>query len=219
MKETVYNQKGEELGQINLAKEVFGLTLNQDLVHQVVVAQEANKRKVLAHTKDRSEVRGGGRKPWRQKGTGRARHGSIRSPLWRGGGITFGPTKQRNFSQKINKKMKRKALLMALSAKLQGKEIIILDKLELSEPKTREMAKIVKELQTKLKKDLNQGFLMVMPLIEQTVSRAMRNIPKTKLVKADNLNVLDVLSAPYLLISKKAVKLIESRFKKPKESL
>jgi len=129
MPELVYNQQGEKVGQVDLPAELFGVPLNRDLVHQVVVTQMANSRQVLAHTKDRSEVRGGGAKPWRQKGTGRARHGSIRSPIWVGGGVAFGPTKERVFAKKINKKMKRQALFMVLSSKVKDKEIVLLDKI------------------------------------------------------------------------------------------
>ncbi|MCK4554466.1 50S ribosomal protein L4, partial [Candidatus Parcubacteria bacterium] len=111
----IYNQKAEAVGDIKLSDKVFGVKANEPLVHQAMVAQMSNERQVLAHTKDRSEVRGGGRKPWKQKGTGRARAGSIRSPIWKGGGVTFGPRKDRNFSKNINKKMKQNAMLMVLS--------------------------------------------------------------------------------------------------------
>src|SRR3989344_1794431 len=140
----VYNQEGKEIANLELNKAIFKLPWNDDLVHQAVRVAFANQRQVLASTKDRSEVRGGGRKPWRQKGTGRARHGSIRSPLWKGGGVTFGPTTERNFKVKINKKMAQKAFLIVLSAKAKDNEILILDDLKLSAPKTKEMAKIMK---------------------------------------------------------------------------
>src|SRR4030043_2412895 len=127
----IYNLEGEKTGTIKLSEKIFGLKINNNLIYQVINVQLANKRKHLAKVKDRGEVRGGGRKPWRQKGTGRARHGSIRSPIWRGGGVTFGPTKNRVFKKKINKKMRRKALFMVLSAKAKEKLIIVLDDLEL----------------------------------------------------------------------------------------
>src|SRR3989344_5880492 len=118
MKAVLYNQEGKETGQITLSKRIFDVPLNQDMLHQVVVSQMANRRQVLAVTKGRGEVRGGGKKPWAQKGTGRARHGSIRSPLWKGGGVTGGPTKERVFTKAIPKKMRARALFMALSRKL-----------------------------------------------------------------------------------------------------
>ncbi len=197
----VYNQKGEEIGKTDLPAEIFGLEINSDLIHQAVIAQLANMRKVIAHTKDRSEVRGGGRKPWRQKGTGRARHGSIRSPIWRGGGVTFGPTKERDFSQKINKKMKRKALLTALSSKNKDQEIVLIDNLELEQAQTKKMAKIIANLEEKIKKELDKGTLIVLPKKDDRISRASRNIPKIKAVVADNLNILDILSYKYLMIT------------------
>ena len=144
-----YDQTGKELSQTRLPAEVFGIEINHDLVHQVVVSQMANRRQIIAHTKDRGEVSGGGRKPWRQKGTGRARHGSIRSPLWRHGGVTFGPTKERVFKKKINTKMKRGALLMVLSEKAKNNFLILLDKLELENAKTKLMAKILEKLPIK----------------------------------------------------------------------
>src|SRR3989344_788916 len=143
MEVKVYNQEGKESSEIELGEAIFGLPWNADLVHQAVRVAFANQRPVLASTKDRSEVRGGGRKPWRQKGTGRARHGSTRSPLWKGGGVTFGPTNERNFKLKINKKMARKAFLTALSAKAKDNEILLFDDLKVTSSKTKEMAKVM----------------------------------------------------------------------------
>jgi len=209
----LYNQKGEEIGKAALPASIFDVALDRDLVHQATVTQQANARKPIAHAKDRSEVSGGGRKPWRQKGTGRARHGSIRSPIWRGGGATFGPTKERVFSKKINKKMKQKALFMALSSKIRDKEAILLDKLDLSEPKTKQMAQIIDGLEKKLKLDLNKGTLIIIPKVDQDISRASRNIPKIKVVRADSLNVLDVLSHRSLLMLKPAIGVIKQTYK------
>jgi len=180
MSEIIYNQEGKEVGKAKLPAEVFDVPMNKDLVHQVVVAQTANARQVLAHTKDRSEARGGGTKPWRQKGTGRARHGSIRSPIWRGGGVTFGPTKERVFAKKINKKMKRKALLIVLSSKKRDKEMVLLDKLELAQSKTKQIMEIFNNLKTKIKKDLTKGTLIVLSTSDQKITRAIKNIPKIK---------------------------------------
>ena len=129
----VYDVSGKEVSSVKLAPEIFNVKMNHNLIYQVATSQMANRRKVIAHTKDRSEVRGGGRKPWRQKGTGRARHGSIRSPLWRGGGVTFGPTKARVFKKEIPKKMRRLAFFMVISAKAQNSLLILLDKLKVDE--------------------------------------------------------------------------------------
>jgi large subunit ribosomal protein L4 len=208
----IYNQKGEEIGKADLPAEVFDVAINPDLVHQAVVTQMANARQVIAHTKDRSERRGGGRKPWRQKGTGRARHGSIRSPIWRKGGVTFGPTKERNFSKKINKKMKRKALLMVLSSKVKDKEMILLDKLEITKAKTKQITEILNNLKTKLKKNLDKSTLVVLPKTDLKISRAVRNIPRIKTIRADSLNVLDVLNHQYLLVLQDAIKVIKETY-------
>ncbi|MCU0679458.1 MAG: 50S ribosomal protein L4, partial [Planctomycetes bacterium] len=145
----VYNQSGEATKEIELNPDVFGVAANPALVHQAYVAQIANERQVLAHTKDRSEVRGGGRKPWRQKGTGRARAGSSRSPLWIGGGVTFGPTKDRNFKKNINRKMKQKALLMALSDRASQNNLFLIDKLEMAEYKTKVFNNLLMKLTVK----------------------------------------------------------------------
>jgi len=214
MRAIVYNQKGEKVGQADLPAEIFEVAMNKDLVHQAVVTQMANARQVLAHTKDRSEARGGGRKPWQQKGTGRARHGSIRSPIWRGGGVTFGPTKERVFAKKINKKMKRKALLMALSSKIKDQEMILLDKLEIAEAKTKQMVEVINNLKKKIKKDLDKGTLIVLVERESKIVRATRNIPKIKVIRADSLSVLDVLSCKYLLMPQGAIEVIKKTYVK-----
>lgn len=214
MKQVIYNQKGEEVGKVELPADIFGLELNKDLVHQVVVAQMSNARKVIAHTKDRSERRGGGRKPWRQKGTGRARHGSIRSPIWRGGGISFGPTKEKVFTKKINKKMKQKALFMALSSKIKDKEMVLLDKLEMKEAKTKSMTEILNNLKNKLKKDLTKSVLIVLPKTDLKVIRANNNIAKTKTIRADSLNVLDILNYKYFLMIQDSIDVIKETYTK-----
>jgi len=197
MKVDVYNLKGEKIGMTLLPKEIFNLKVNPDLIHQVVVSQIANRRSVIAHTKERWEVRGGGKKPWRQKGTGRARHGSIRSPLWRGGGVTFGPTKERVFKKKINKKIKRKALFMAFSAKAKNNLLIILDKLELDRAKTKLMAKILEKLPCDRKSSL-----IALPTVDKNIILATRNLPEVETIEVRNLNCLDLLSLKYLILPK-----------------
>ena len=201
-----YDQSGKEVGQTRLPSEIFDVKVNPDLVHQVVISQMSNKRTVIASTKDRAQVRGGGKKPWRQKGTGRARHGSRRSPIWKGGGVTFGPTKERNFEKKINKKMRRKALLMVLSAKAKNNFLLVLEKLTLEKPKTKLMAEVINKLPIK------GSSLLVLPELEKDIIRAARNIPNTATVEARNLNALDLLSFKYLVIPKEAIKVIKETF-------
>jgi len=209
MKVDVYNLEGEKVGMTLLPKEIFEVKVNPDLIHQVVVSQMTNRRSVIAHTKGRGEVRGGGRKPWRQKGTGRARHGSIRSPLWRGGGVTFGPTKERVFKKKINKKIKRKALFMALSAKAKNNLLIILDKLELDRAKTKLMTKILEKLPCD-----NKSSLIALPTIDKNIILATRNLPRIETIEARNLNCLDLLSFKYLIMPKESIKVIKEIFAK-----
>jgi large subunit ribosomal protein L4 len=204
MKVKVYNQEGKEVEELELPEGVFGVKLNKDLVHQTVVTQMANARESIAHTKDRSEVRGGGKKPWRQKGTGRARHGSIRSPIWRGGGVTFGPTNKRVFSKKINKKMRQKALLMVLSSKAKDNELIILDNLKINSPKTKEVAAIVKNLEN-IKKDIKRSVLIALAKKDENVIKAVKNIPKMGSIGINSLNVVDVLKYKYLVITKAGI--------------
>jgi large subunit ribosomal protein L4 len=209
---TIYNQKGEEVGKTKLPKKVFGKEINPDLIYQVAISQAANRRQPIAHAKDRSEARGGGRKPWRQKGTGRARHGSIRSPLWKGGGVTFGPRKEKKYEKKIPKKMKKLALLSALSAKVKDKEIIVLDKLAIEKPKTKLMAEILKNLREKI---AGKGSILIaLPKKDKNIKKATDNIPKVEAIEARNLNVLDLLSFKYLLLPKESIKVIEETFGK-----
>lgn len=202
-----YNQNGEKTGQTRLPAEIFGLKINPDLVHQVVVSQMANRRRVIAHTKTRAEVRGGGRKPWRQKGTGRARHGSIRSPLWRGGGVTFGPRKERVFKKKIPKKMRRKALFMVLSGKLKNNLLILLDKLEIEKPKTKLIVEILKKLPSR-----RESTLIALPDYDKNLILAARNLPNVETIQAKDLNTLDLLSFRYLILPKDSVKVIKETF-------
>jgi len=209
MKIAVYNQEGKEISQALLPKEIFEVPLNQDLVYQAAVSQAANKRRITAHTKDRSEVRGGGKKPWRQKGTGRARHGSIRSPIWRGGGVTFGPRKNTVFAKKIPKKMRRKALFMVLSVKVKDNLLIVLDDFKLEKIKTKIFAQILNNLPCK-----NKSCLIALSGIEKNLILSARNLPKVKTIEARNLNVLDLLSYKYLVISKESIKTIKETFTK-----
>lgn len=205
----VYNLAGKEVGEMELDPMIFEVVAKPSLVHQVVEVQRANARLKLAHTKTKGEVRGGGKKPWRQKGTGRARHGSIRSPLWIGGGITFGPRTDREFGKKINKKMRRKALFMTLSDKVKENNFIVVEKLELPEIKTKPLFSILKKLPMK-------GIfstLMVLTNKDENINKSARNIKKIKTILADSLNVYDVLKYNFLLIDKEGVKKIIDTYK------
>lgn len=208
MKTNLYNQKGEKTGTTDLPDSVFGLKWNADLVHQVVTSQTANLRQPTAHAKGRGEVRGGGRKPWRQKGTGRARHGSIRSPLWKGGGVAHGPKKERVFKKKINKKMAKKALWTVLSAKAREGEIVVLEDLKFAEPKTKLAAALFEKL-CKLKEFKNlkkgNGVLIALPEKDGFSRRALRNLPYAGIDEARNLNARKVLQYKYILFPKAVV--------------
>jgi len=218
MKVNLYNQNAEIIGEAELPDDIFGLKINPDLVHQVLTAQMANSRQVIAHTKDRGEVRGGGKKPWRQKGTGRARHGSRRSPIWKGGGVTFGPTKERNFKKKINKKMKRKAIFMVLSSKANDKELMLLDDLKLNTPKTKEAFSVIDKLSEKLvgykkTKKKRDSILLVIPERNKAILQAVNNLPFVETIEARNLNVRDLLEKKYLVLLKESIPVIERTFK------
>lgn len=216
MKVKMYNLEGKEAGQVLLPDELFGLKWNPDLVHQIVVSETANRRKATARVKDRGQVRGGGRKPWQQKGLGRARHGSIRSPIWKGGGATFGPTAEKSYSKKINKKMKRKALLISLSQKLRDNEILVLDKLEFREGKTKEAFGALQSLSknknfVKLQ-EKGTSKLFLLPRPDPNTERAVRNIPRTRIIEARNLNILDLLNYQYVLLPKGGIKVLKEAF-------
>lgn len=218
MQTKLYNQNGEIVGEVQLPESIFGLKMNANVVYQAALAQLGNRRQVLAHTKDRGEVRGGGKKPWRQKGTGRARHGSIRSPLWKGGGVTFGPTKNRNFSLKVNKKIKRKAIFMVLSGKVKDQQILVLDQVSLDESKTKVLAGILETVSKKLKgykssKTKRDRLLVIFPAHEPKVKRAIGNLEFAKVLSAKSLNVVDLLSSKYLLLTKDAIPIIEETYK------
>jgi len=209
MKFDLYNQQGEVTGSVTLPKDIFEVKFNADLVHQIAVSLSANKRQISAHTKNRGEVRGGGKKPWRQKGTGRARHGSIRSPLWKGGGVTHGPRNDRIFEKDIPKKMRRKALFMILSEKAKNKHLIVLDKIILENGKTKEMVKSLGKLPCN-----EQATLIALPNYDKKVFLAARNIKKTFIEDARNLNVLELLNHKYLLLTKESIKTIKDTFLK-----
>jgi large subunit ribosomal protein L4 len=207
MKAIIYNQSGKEVGDITLPKEIFEVKLNADLVHQIMVSMSSNQRQNSAHTKNRSEVSGSGIKPWKQKGTGRARHGSKRSPIWRGGGITFGPRNERNYEKTIPAKMRRKALLMLLSEKAKANQLVVLDKIELEKGKTKEVATSLSKLPCK-----SQTTLIALSGYDKKIVLAARNIKKTSIEDARNLNVLDLLNHKYLLMPQDAIKTIEKTF-------
>ena len=222
MEVNIYNQDGKEKGKIQLPDEVFALPWNGDLVHQVIMSMASNRRNNIAHTKDRSEVRGGGKKPWRQKGTGRARHGSTRSPIWRGGGVTFGPTKDRNWTKKINKKMKVKALFTALSQKIRENEILFVDNLKFDAPKTKEAKGVLEKLSGVkgfgdiLSKKKNSAYL-ALNARDENLEKSFQNFGNIMVNEARNINPLDIARFKYLVITnpEESVELLKSKILKP----
>ncbi|MFA6550927.1 MAG: 50S ribosomal protein L4 [Patescibacteria group bacterium] len=220
MKVKVYNQNAETVGEQDLNPAVFAVKAAEALVHQAAIAQMSNERQVLAHTKTKGEVRGGGRKPWRQKGTGRARAGSTRSPLWKGGGITFGPRADRNFSKKINTKMRQKALLGVLSDKVKNNNLILIDKLELAAAKTKQAALIINNFAIKVigeKKIIKKPqMLLVITGKDETTERAMRNLVSVKVIKINNINILDLLKHKNLILTLETVKKLEKQYSEVK---
>ncbi|WP_028609653.1 50S ribosomal protein L4 [Paenibacillus harenae] len=201
-KVTVFNVSGAQVGELELAESVFGIQPNSHVLHSAVVLQQAAERQGTHKTKGRSEVRGGGRKPWKQKGTGRARQGSIRSPQWVGGGTVFGPT-PRSYGFKLPKKVRRLAIKSALSSKVIASEIIVLDQLAFAAPKTKEFAAILNNLK------VDRKALVVTANYEDNVALSARNIPGVKFVAADGINVLDVLVHDKLIITKEAVEKVQ----------
>lgn len=202
----VYKQTGAEAGTMNLDDSVFAVEFNEALVHQVVVAQQNNARQGTKSTLTRTEVRGGGVKPWRQKGTGRARQGSIRSPQWTGGGVVFAP-KPRDFSQKVNKQMKRGALCCALSDKVACDAMVVVDEIKLAAAKTKEMVAVMKAL------GVEKRALLVVTDADEAMVRAANNIPTVTTVNSALINVYDVMANEKLVMTKSAVEKIEEAYK------
>lgn len=205
MKTSIFNTKGKEVGTIDLPESVFGQKRNTALVHQVVTAMQANARTAVASTKGRGEVRGGGRKPWAQKGTGRARHGSIRSPIWRGGGTTHGPLKQKVYAQKINRGMRAKALAVTLSEKARAHRVMLVDTLDIQAPKTADARKALTglggakgfaEIATRRK----NAVLLAVPTKSPALVKSFRNMGNVMLDEVRNLNPVDVLKYRYVVI-------------------
>ncbi len=209
MKVKVYNLEGKETGEMNLSDSIFGVKSKANVVHGVFTAQTNNQREPWADTKSKGEVRGGGKKPWAQKGTGRARHGSIRSPIWKGGGVTFGPLSIRNYKTKINKKTKRLALKMCLSDRAANNALVVFEDFNFAEPKTKLFANFLKVLPVKAK-----SFLLLTPGKNDTVLRMTKNLKSVKTVRAEDLSVMDLLSKSTVLISKAGVETIEKVFSK-----
>ncbi|NMC56438.1 MAG: 50S ribosomal protein L4 [Eubacteriaceae bacterium] len=197
----VLNIKGEKVDEITLSDAIFGIEPNEALVHQVVTAQLANKRQGTQSAKTRAEVRGGGRKPWKQKGTGRARTGSTRNPIWTGGGITFAP-KPRDYTMQVNKKMRRLAMKSVFSAKYNANELIILDKLEIAQPKTKEMVAILNNLKA-------PQALIVLDKKDDNVIRSANNIQKVQTSQVNTINTYDMLRYNHLILTVDSLKKIE----------
>ncbi len=218
MKAKIYNSEGKETNTITLPESVFGLSWNDDLVHQVVVTMQNNARISIAHAKDRSEVRGGGKKPWNQKGSGRARHGSSRSPIWIGGGVTHGPLSEKKYGGKINKKMKTKALYTVLSEKLRNGEILFVDSIETKEAKTKAAKAVLENLskikgfETLLSKKKNSALITQGELNNDTLL-SFANFGNIYMDDVKNLNPLNLLKYKILIVTQptESIKFIESK--------
>ena len=218
MNAKVYSKEGKETGDVKLPETVFGVTWNPDLVHEVVVGMQANARAGTADTKDRSEVRGGGKKPWKQKGTGRARHGSRRSPIWTGGGVTFGPTSEKDYSVKINKKVRAKALASVLSKKLVDQEVLFVDSLAMDEAKTKDAKAIVSALakgtgQDSLDTKRKNAAIVVLADRNLATEKSFRNFGNIEVAQAKDINPVDLLTYKYVVVADapSSVEILEKR--------
>lgn len=217
MKIPVYNTQAEQAGTLDVSDALFAVPMNRELLHQVVTAQSANRRQTTANAKGRSEVRGGGKKPWQQKGTGRARHGSIRSPIWKGGGVTHGPLAEKDYSKKINRKMARKALGIALSSKVRDGELVIVDGFAFDAPKTKVAAQAMRSISglfSGVSKNAKRMLLVISSVKDAALTKSVRNLSGLEIIEARNLNSYDVLSYPKLVALKDAVEAIEKTFAK-----
>lgn len=204
---TLYNIDGSEAGKLTLSDALFAVKPKKSVIHSVIVAQDANSRVAIAHTKDRGDVRGGGKKPWKQKGTGRARHGSSRSPIWIGGGITFGPSKDRDFSLKVNKATKRLALTMVLTDKVQDGALVAVKDFTLADAKT----KLVSAMRSVLPGAKSSALIIVAPG-EEMIARAAKNLENTEVIRAGSLNVRDIAKYRYLIASKAGLDAVTETF-------
>lgn len=216
MRIKLYSQEGKFKSEIEAPASVFEVPMNRDLLHQAVRILEIRKRRVLAHTKTRGEVSGGGRKPWRQKGTGRARHGSIRSPLWKGGGVVFGPRKDRVYAAVLPKKMKAKAMRIALSAKAREGEVFALESFTLSEPKTKHAARLLTKVFAAHASEVaphSRTGVLVVSSGDPHVERAVRNLRAFNVISADHLNLFDVLSRKFIVVLPGSLEALVKRFK------
>ena len=221
MESPIYNSAGKKVGNVQLPESVFNVAWGDSLMHQVVVSMQGNARSNVAHVKTRGEVRGGGRKPWAQKGTGRARHGSTRSPIWRGGGVTHGPRNEKNYSRAIPKKMRAKALFMALSRKFKDGEIMFVDSFGISEPKTATAKKALTMLSRisgfeKLAAKKKNAALIAFADPTDAGQKSFRNIGNVSATPVRNLNPVSVLGSTYLVIEnpEAAIAIVESRVRK-----
>lgn len=214
MKTAIYDKKGEKKQEIELPAEIFDEKLNRDLLHQVVVSYQKNLRRGTAHTKDRSEVSGSKTKPWPQKGTGRARHGDRYSPLWRKGGKAHGPRKEKKYKDRIPKKMKIKALAIALSSQAKEGNLFVFDKIEVKEPKTKILTEFINKLAQKIEKLEKDTILMITPQRDEILLRAGKNVPYLKIKTARAVNALDVLKYRYILISQDSIEVLKKRLNK-----
>src|SRR3989344_7444201 len=221
MKAPLHDKSGKVTGEVQLPIRVFSREWNPDLVHQALRAQEAGRRKVRAHTKQRGEVRGGGKKPWKQKGTGRARHGSIRSPIWKGGGVVFGPRNERNWERKVNVKVARKALAMAFSAQYKSKHVVLIKEFILNEAKTKTFVAALREMRAHIE-DLKhvqlpkerQELLVVFPEASSAVmTRASRNVSGVRTLSAHDVAIEDVAGYRTILMTPPVLPVLAQRCK------
>jgi len=209
MKWDIFTIKGEKSGEYDLPKYIFDVELNTDLVHQVLRAISLNRLTPVAHTKTKAEVSGGGKKPWKQKGTGRARHGSSRSPIWRKGGITFGPRNDRNYSVSINKKMKRKALFMMLSDFVVNNKLYLVDNISVSTPKTKDGITMLNNIV----KSSTEKTLLVVSNKDYLVEKTFSNLQNVKVILANSLNVEDLLKYNSLIMTVPSIEVIKDTYK------
>lgn len=214
----VFSQEGKETGVVTLPEAVFGVAWNPDLVHEVVIGMQANARQSSAHTKGRGDVRGGGKKPWKQKGTARARHGSRRSPIWVGGGVSHGPRNEKDYSVKINRKVRAKALATVLSKKLADQEVLFVDSFSFTEPKTKDAKAIVTALakgagQTMLATKRKNAAVVVLAGRNLATEKSFRNFGNIEVVQAKDVNPVDLLTYKYVVVAdaSSSVEILEKR--------